>query len=656
MPLGLGVDTGGTFTDAAIVDMDSKKILAKAKSPTTYQDLAIGILGAIDGALQSSQISPAAIDLVGLSTTLATNSILEGKGGEVGLLGIGWTPQKDWVLGCKKAAFIGGGYDAWGMKSTSISEQELTAALEEVCKGVDAVAISGKFSVANPLQETNTKRLVTERYGLPVVLGHEMSGELGIYERTVTAVLNAQLMPVISSFLTSMEESLASRAITAPVYVFRGNGGLMSLDMAKEMPVETLLSGPAASLMGGHALSGKDSCLVVDMGGTSTDIAGLKNGFPRLNVEGAMVGQWRTRVNAIDIWTCGLGGDSNISLDDHGNIALGPDKVVPLAVAAEKYADLTSKMAAEHLLSFYIPARPAVANMTKKEQSVLRFVTEHAPCSLYEAIAQVEDVVFVEDELQRLKKRGFVSLTGLTPTDIMHCLGTYQAGNVEAAALGLQIFADKYGDEELDLKEEIMRLVIAKVGEEVIKKALADKNTAIKDDQAFATLLRAAAGVDLFRDLSLETHLKLPLVGVGAPAKLLIAPLAQQMDVELIVPEGHEVCNAVGAVLSRVVESVTVKIYPSSDYTYRVFSPGSSPIEYSTLEMAKSSAQTAAKHHVLDRIKCADVTDIQLNMEVTEHRFCDGYGKEMKFTNWVDVTATAVGKPKLKLSNSPKSR
>lgn len=91
--------------------------------------------------------------------------------------------------------------------------------------------------------------------------------------------------------------------------------------MAKEMPVETLLSGPAASLMGGHALSGKDSCLVVDMGGTSTDIAGLKNGFPRLNVEGAMVGQWRTRVNAIDIWTCGLGGDSNISLDDHGNIA-----------------------------------------------------------------------------------------------------------------------------------------------------------------------------------------------------------------------------------------------------------------------------------------------------------------------------------------------
>ena len=103
------------------------------------------------------------------------------------------------------------------MKSTSISEQELTAALEEVCRGVDAVAISGKFSVANPLQETNTKRLVIERYGLPVVLGHEMSGELGIYERTVTAVLNAQLMPVISSFLTSMEESLASRAITAPV-------------------------------------------------------------------------------------------------------------------------------------------------------------------------------------------------------------------------------------------------------------------------------------------------------------------------------------------------------------------------------------------------------------------------------------------------------
>lgn len=649
MPIGLGVDTGGTFTDAAIVDLDSKKILSKSKSPTTYQDLSIGILGAIDGALESCGVSPNDVDIVGLSTTLATNSILEGKGGEVGLLGIGWTPRDDWELGCKKSTFIAGGYDSWGMKSTNMSESELDKALEYICDGVDAVAVSGKFSVANPMQESNVKRKIMSKYGLPVVLGHEMSAELGIYERTVTAVLNAQLMPIISSFLNSMETSLNSRGITAPVYVFRGNGGLMDLKTAKEIPVETLLSGPAASLMGGHALSGKDSCMVVDMGGTSTDIVCLKNGFPRLNTEGAMVGKWRTRVNAIDIWTCGLGGDSNVAINDKGNIIVGPDKVVPLAVASMKYPSLKDKMLEENILSFYVPSRPAISNMTKKEKVALKFVEENAPCSIYEAISKIEDIVFIEDELVKLKKRGFVSLTGLTPTDIMHCRGIYESGDAEASKLGLKIFFDKYGDDDADLSEVITDLVITRVSEEVIKKSLSDKNIILGNDSAFETLLRATAGSDLFNDLSIETHMKLPLIGVGAPAEILIEPVSKKMDVDMIIPQGHEVCNAVGAVLSKVIESVTVKIYPSADYTYRVFSPGSSPIEYSTLEMARSSARTAAENHVMDKMKGASVTDVQLNMEVTEHRFCDGYGKEMKFTNWVDVTATAVGKPRMKI-------
>ena len=129
-----------------------------------------------------------------------------------------------------------------------------------------------------------------------------MTAELGIYERTVTAVLNAKLLPIIRDFLRSVEKALSVRDIDAAVYVFKGDGGLMSLDVAKDMPVETILSGPAASLMGGKALAGVESCVVVDIGGTSTDIAYLDDGFPRLRKEGAMVGNWRTRVQAIDIW------------------------------------------------------------------------------------------------------------------------------------------------------------------------------------------------------------------------------------------------------------------------------------------------------------------------------------------------------------------
>ena len=103
----------------------------------------------------------------------------------------------------------------------------------------------------------------------------------------------------------------------------------MSLETARERPVEMVLSGPAASLMGGKALAGMEDCLVIDMGGTSTDIAYLDEGFPRLNVEGAVVGQWRTRVKGIDIWTCGLGGDSLVRLDKRDGLLIGPERVLP---------------------------------------------------------------------------------------------------------------------------------------------------------------------------------------------------------------------------------------------------------------------------------------------------------------------------------------
>ena len=114
MTLGLGVDTGGTFTDAAIVDLDTKKVLVKAKARTTYHDLSIGIIGAIDAAVKGNGVNPGDIKLVGLSTTLATNAILQGRGGDVGLIGIGWTPQADWSFEAKRSAFIRGGYDSMG--------------------------------------------------------------------------------------------------------------------------------------------------------------------------------------------------------------------------------------------------------------------------------------------------------------------------------------------------------------------------------------------------------------------------------------------------------------------------------------------------------------------------------------------------------------
>lgn len=648
MTLGLGVDTGGTFTDAAIVDLDSKKVLAKAKAPTTYHDLSIGIVGAVEAAVGGNGIRPEDIKLVGLSTTLATNSILQGRGGDVGLIGIGWTPQADWAFGAKRSAFVRGGYDSMGRRLEALDEAGLEAAIDDVCKEVDAVVISGMFSVANPIQEASAKGLVQSKYNLPVVMGHDMTAELGIYERTVTSVLNAKLLPIINDFLTSMERSLLSRGIDASIYVFKGDGGLMSLPVARERPVDTVLSGPAASLMGGRAISNLDSCLVVDLGGTSTDIAYLEGGFPRLNMEGSMVGKWRTRVRAIDIWTAGLGGDSSVTMDDKGNLTIGPDRVVPMAMAAKDRPALRKRMVDANTLTFFLPVRKEGPALSVKERRVLQFVWERDNCTLFEAINGIDDVVFVEEQLVALRKRGYIQQTGLTPTDIMHVKGIYTAGDTEASVAALKVFAGKYGDESERLADMIMDLMVTRIGEEVVKKAVVDQGGDLPESSGFDMLLRASTGSRYLKDLDMRARPKVPIVGVGAPAEVFIKPLEARLDCPVLIPENHDVGNAVGAVLSQVTETATVRIFPK-DFKYIVFGPGSSPMEYSNYDSAMAAGKSYAEYFVKERIKRTGATGVIVKLDVDEHRFCDGYGQEMKFTNWVDLTATATGKPMIKL-------
>lgn len=648
MVLGLGVDTGGTFTDAAIVDLETKKVMAKAKAPTTYHDLSIGIVGAVEAAVQGNGIDPADIKLVGLSTTLATNSILQGRGGDVGLIGIGWKPQVDWTFEAKRTAFVRGGYDSMGKRIEALDEEGLEAAVDDICKEVDAVVISGMFSVANPIQEASAKGLVQSKYNLPVVMGHDMTAELGIYERTVTAVLNAKLLPIINDFLSSMERSLLSRGIDASIYVFKGDGGLMSLPVARERPVDTVLSGPAASLMGGRAISDLDSCLVVDLGGTSTDIAYLEDGFPRLNMEGSMVGKWRTRVRAIDIWTAGLGGDSSVTMDDKGNLKIGPDRVVPLAVAAKDRPELKERMTSANTITFFLPVRKESATLSDKEKRVLKFVWERGNCTLYEAINGIDDVVFVEDQLISLRRRGYIMQTGLTPTDIMHVKGIYRAGDTEASGIALGVFAGKFGDEPASLAEKIMDLMVTRIGEEVVKKALVDQGGDLPASTGFDLLLRSSTGSKVLKDLDVRARPNVPIVGVGAPAEVFIKPLESRLGCPVVVPANHDVGNAVGAVLSQVTETATVRIFPK-DFKYIVFGPGSSPMEYSNYDSALAAGRSYAEYFVKERIKRTGAVDVKVKLDVDEHRFCDGYGQEMKFTNWVDLTAIATGKPKIKM-------
>lgn len=648
MKLGLGVDTGGTFTDAAIVDLDSMKVLAKAKANTTYHDLSIGIVNAMDKVFQDFGESVSDIKIVGLSTTLATNSLLQGKGGEVGLIGIGWKPDPEWNIACKRSRFIKGGFDSIGRMVERIDENELNEAIKEVTQDVDAVVVSGFFSVCNGWQEIEVSKAVMKTTGIPVMMGQTFSTDLGIYERTTTAVLNAKLLTIINEFLDGIEKALGQRKIDANIFVFKGDGGLMPIDMARERPVEMILSGPAASLMGGKVLSGIDNCIVIDMGGTSTDIALMDEGFPRLNKEGAVVGDWRTRVKGIDIWTCGLGGDSNVAMDNRRNIKIGPDRVIPLAIAAMKYPSLSEKMVLEKELNLYVPNTDNVpSRLTEREARVLRFVMANAPCTLYDVMKGCDEIPVVEHELNALRSRGMIIKTGLTPTDALHYLGKYVVGDVEGSKTGLELLSARHYIDPREIAEKIIDVAVMRIGEELIKKALVDNGDQLPDAKGFSSLLRASAGDRLLPGMMLKAMPDRPIVGIGAPAMEFIKPLEGKMSCQVVVPEGYDVGNAVGAVCSMVSESVMVQVFLRDD-KYFVFSPMSSPGQYSSLDCALSGAKSIAENIVRDRIRSPHVEDVKVRIETFEKRFADGYSQESKFVNWVDVRATATARPKLK--------
>lgn len=645
--IGMGIDTGGTFTDCVIVDMNTREVLAKAKSPTTYEDLSIGIKNSVLMALNAFRMNPEDIRLVGISTTIATNSILQGRGGKVGLIGIGWKPSDDWNLGCDVYEFIRGGHDSLGNQNEPLDVVAVDKIAQDMAGQVDAIAIAGLFSVCNPSHEIRAKDIVRKWTDVPVVLSHVLTGDLGIYERAVTAVLNAKLIPVMHEFMASVEKSLHELGLKSRIMVFKGDGGLMSLEMAKERPIETILSGPAASLMGAKVLGKVDNCVVVDIGGTSTDIAFLEDGFPRLVSEGAVVGGWRTRVKAVDMWTCGLGGDSCIWIDDDGELQIGPERVVPLAVASASCTTFRERLRRYSDLNFYLASSHNTKGLREPESKILQFLIANGPSTLFEVMDGVTEVVLTREVLNSLKRRGRVLQTGLTPTDIMHVANLYMSGDIEASEFGVRYMAEKAGYSRDDFIEKVLLRMSTRVGEEIIRKIIYDETGISENSKILRRVLQASTGEKRFDSMNITTSFDRPIVAIGAPAEIFVAPLEKRMRTRVIIPDNYDVGNAIGAVCSQIMESITVRVYPK-EAKFLVFAPGTTPIEYGHVEEAVASAKSYASRFVADRVSAAGIEgNVSIKIDIIERRFSDGYGKEMKFINWVDVRATAMGIPKV---------
>jgi N-methylhydantoinase A/oxoprolinase/acetone carboxylase beta subunit len=639
------LDTGGTYTDAAIVDMDTLEVLSKGKSQTTYHDLSIGILGAIDEALGSDAFDRKDIQFVGLSTTLATNSILTGKGGKVGHIGIGWTPMGDYRSGADMDAYIKGGHGVWAQQVAPLDTAALEEAVDRMQSEVDSFVVSSHFSVYNPAHELEAARIIKNRTNLPVVLGHHLTSQLGVPERSVTAVLNARLLPIISDFLDGVERSLKERGVEATILVFKGDGTLMNIEKARERPVETILSGPAASLMGGKLLCKEENFIVVDIGGTSTDIAYLDDGFPRISKEGATVGHWRTRVRAIDIWTVGLGGDSHVISDQRGNFKIGPERVIPLAVASSSYPQIKERMNATSETNFYLHVERGTAKLSAKEKAVYEFVKAHPICTLEEIRLGNSDVYTYRDVVKHLKDRGFLQMTGLTATDFMHVQGHFNRFDTEAARLGVQFMANWGHKPFEEYVRSFQEEFITRVGEEIMRKVVLDESGDMPEGQGFNYLLRAMVNGNQGSSIRSRTGLDRPLVGIGAPTHIYMPPLEERMNVKVLMPKNHDVGNAVGAVCSQISETVTAQVFPNMDNVYFVLGPFGSPVTYGHVEQAISAARRQAEEYVRNRVYEAGAENIRVRSDVYHNKFFGGDNVEGEQTAWVDIVARATGDP-----------
>ncbi|NVK30797.1 MAG: hydantoinase/oxoprolinase family protein [Gammaproteobacteria bacterium] len=622
----IGIDTGGTYTDAVL--MQDNQVIAKAKSLTTRDDLSIGIRGAL------SQILPtdlASIEFVALSTTLATNGLIEKQGGRTALFLIGFDesplPRAGLVdaLGGDPVFNIAGGHNAGGDPKAPLDIEALDAAIAEVKDKVDAIAVNSFFAVRNPAHEMQAIERIGQQCGLPVSAGHQLSSALDAPKRAVTSVINARLIPLIGSLMQACQGVMIELGVAAPLMVVKGDGSLIRASAAELTPVETILSGPAASVVGAQYLCGDDHCVVADMGGTTLDIAYITDGQPKLSDQGAIVGGYQTRVRAVEVHTSGLGGDSWIQFDRLAkNFAFGPKRAVPLALLALDYPDVIETMQKQLERGWPVthdgqfarrrPNRGDIKAMSSKQRSIWAQMAE-LPLALTDLFKDQT----LDKPLLRLVDRDWVALSAFTPTDAAHVLGLADNGNSDAAILAARIAMRysnaNYGPKFDDL-ESFCQFIIERV-------------SLLSAERILDATLAHELGLDhplptRYRDITLKQtttqsfefgfKLNSPLVGIGAPSHTYLPNSADTLNCQYIKHEHAAVANAIGAVVGLVRAECNAVITPLPNDRFRLHCK-TYVDDFTSLEAAAEAANNWMQNHVADIAGQNGATDLSFAPE-----------------------------------------
>jgi len=335
----LGIDVGGTNTDAVLID-ENLNVVASIKQHTT-SDVYSGIMNAIHVVLEQSGVDRSEIGQAMLGTTHCTNAIVERKNlAPIGVMRIGAPASRgipvmvDWAEDLKavavKTAIVGGGFEYDGKEIAPFDVAAATAFFEELkAQGVKSVAISCVFSTVRNDHELEAAKLCKEVMGedVHVSISSEI-GSMGLIERENATILNAALYKVAESFTEGFAQSLADEGVTnAQIYLSQNDGTLMTMEYARRYPILTIACGPTNSIRGASYLSQLKNAIVIDVGGTTTDLGVIQNGFPRESGVAVTIGGVRTNFRMPDVVSIGLGGGSIVRQKEDGTVTVGPDSV-----------------------------------------------------------------------------------------------------------------------------------------------------------------------------------------------------------------------------------------------------------------------------------------------------------------------------------------
>ena len=554
MKIGLGMDTGGTYTDAVIMDLDTGKVLDKAKSMTTREDLCIGIRGAIEGIGEEYLRD---VTVVALSSTLATNSVVEGKGCRVGLVCIGGDYNR--AVNADYSVRVAGGHDYHGDPNEPLDVDAVRGFLESVRGRIDGLAVSGYLSIRNPEHE---------------------------------------------------------------------------------------------------------DAVVMDMGGTTTDIGVLRDGRPSLDPEGAVIGGKRTRVMAAQIATSGIGGDSRIVVNQ-GRIVLTSLRVMPLCVAASRWPHV-----AEYLSSVYanLPTRymrpvnvenkvfrteflrtigrPRDPSMVTEADNELLELASSRPYTVSGAAMELRRDEY-EFNIPSLESYGFIQRIGLTPTDILHADGTYTEFDADASKAGVAYMAALAGMSPEAFIAKARDAIRNKLALELAKVVLTEDSGELDLGKTGMDMVMKSITGTPGKDYHCTLTLDKPIIGIGAPSGVYIRWMAGVFGTDVIIDGDSDVGNAVGAITSSVSESIDILIRPmlmvKAKGEYEAFSK-LGRFRYDSIEEAISDQEARAREYVVAAAERSNAENVCVSVDSDRHLYMTLPGG--RDLDEVEMRITAAGKPK----------